>query len=445
MALEDELILNAPIGSMYGLIREGLAWSQGTADISYQLPNRTNAVEWVKRGFPVWREWREKSLSAVTGDLTHVLFVDIANYYEHVDLRTLKSDLRQHRVEGEALDVLIDCLYRWADSRARGLPQGYSAADILAKVYLNTVDQTLQNEHYRCLRYVDDIRVFCTSELDARRVLLRITELLRARGLNVHSTKTKIVDREAGIREIDGITPVVEQVAGALIEEMRAAHADGYGTIAGLEALARSRPEDAPSEVLERAFVEFFFGGMAFDKTLFHFLLTRLAAVRSEIAVEYCLETLAARPDETESVMRYLGKFALTDEQHGRIFRYLASDSAIYGHQVFVVLRHYYDLRLFPCPCVDFARQCARDHNRPSWVRAYAVAILAEAGTAADLENLQAEYANTPDPLFRATLVCAVRRLERNRRNAWYGHVREDGEWQHRAVHWAQTEPAPPG
>jgi hypothetical protein len=439
LALDDEVLLNALSGLFYPQIEGALRWAQGNADISYQLVTRHNATRWVHRGFPIWRQWREKSIELLRPDVTHVLFVDIANFYENIDLRTLGSDLAALDTAEHARNLLIQCLYRWADSRGRGVPQGYTAVDILAKVYLHSIDQTLQAEGYSCLRYVDDLRIFCTSELDCRRALARISELLRLRGLNVHSTKTFIATREKALEVIDGITPIVEQIAGELAEEVRALAGAGYGTVADLERLTAANADNAPREVLETAFTDQILAAAKFNKTLFHYVLTRLAATGSDIALDYCLDALGERPEETDAILKYLSKFNLTEAQHAQVFDYLESPTAIYDYQAFAVLRHYYEHRLFPVRCIAFARTCVRDAARPIWVKSYAAAILGDAGTAADWENLRALYDGVGNVAFQSVIICSCRRIERGRRNAWYGHLRNEGAWQRRAVAWAQA------
>ena len=83
----------------------------------------------------------------------------------------------------------MSLLNRWAQPRAKGIPQGFSASDILAKIYLNPIDRALRNGGFTHLRYVDDIRIFCKSRLEAKRGLLLLNDLMRKRGLNLQSAK----------------------------------------------------------------------------------------------------------------------------------------------------------------------------------------------------------------------------------------------------------------
>ena len=108
---------------------------RGTSDIAYQLETVSTTVKWVKRGFLVWQEWRQKSLEKLRA-AEFVLIADIAAFYENIDLPRLSSDLRATGMGEEATRLLSACLNRWAEPRGKGIPQGRSASDILAKLYL---------------------------------------------------------------------------------------------------------------------------------------------------------------------------------------------------------------------------------------------------------------------------------------------------------------------
>lgn len=330
---------------------------------------------------------------------THVLFADISAFYENIDLPRLASDLRRVGMDNETAVLLSACLNRWAQPRGKGIPQGYTAADILAKLYLAPVDTNLRNEGFQHLRYVDDIRVFCRTHREAQSALLLLTDLLRGRGLNVQSAKTFIRDAEQAEREIDGVSPIIAGIQNELLEEIRDQFVDsGYGTVADLERLTAQDPDHPPLEVLERAFAEYFRQGTReFDKTLFHYLLTRLAATDSRIAVGYCLSTLRERPEETGEILRYLSKVGLTESEHGRIAGILRSDDAIYNYQNYLILKFYSDTNLSHDEIISVSRRYIRDVSLPPWLRAYAVAIVGAHGDSADMEYLEGRYADCRD------------------------------------------------
>jgi hypothetical protein len=238
----------------------------------------------VRSGFPISKQWREKSVKKLTKDTRFVLFADISGFYENVDLPRLSSDLRAAGMDDEPLRVLTEILRRWSHPRDKGIPQGYSAPDILAKLYLNRVDRGLKTAGFKHLRYVDDIRIFCKTSLEAKRALLKLNQLLRNSGLNLQTAKTQILDAEQARHKIDGVTPTIDVIKEQLAEELRDiwSVADASGTLADIDSIVSPDSDSPTLEVLERAFHDYFSSGSdrPFDKTLFHYLLTRLVLLR---------------------------------------------------------------------------------------------------------------------------------------------------------------------
>ncbi len=361
------------------------------------------------------------------------------HFREHINENINNNIKSENDVIWAAL--LSDCLNRWAQPRGKGIPQGYTAADILAKLYLTSVDINLRNEGFDHLRYVDDIRVFCRTHRDAQQALLLLTELLRSRGLNIQSAKTSICEAREAALKIDGVSPIIGGIHDELLEEIREQFVDGgYGTVSDLERLTAQDPEHPPIEVLERAFAEYFRQGTHdFDKTLFHYLLTRLAATESRIAVGYCLNTLQRRPEETGDILRYFRKAGLTEPEHGRMADFLRSNDSLYNYQNYLILKFYLETDLYHEGIVAVSRQYTRDVNLPPWLRAYATAIVGSRGDPADMEAFEARYPYCRDNLERATLICASRNMEARRRNEFHGRARRDGDLEQRACRWVRA------
>ena len=114
LRLDDEVLYAALIGSCYERVCQSLRWSQGDPDIAYQLPVGAENVDWVRRGFLIWREWREKSIERIHRGAGFVLFSDISGFYENIDLGRLASDLSRMHLNDEAGALLSSCLHRWA-------------------------------------------------------------------------------------------------------------------------------------------------------------------------------------------------------------------------------------------------------------------------------------------------------------------------------------------
>lgn len=299
----------------------------------------------------------------------------------------------------------------------------------------------MQHEGFVHLRYVDDIRIFCKDLREAKQALLKLSELLRVRGLNLQSAKTKIYRSDEALHEIDGVNRVIEHIHDELREEIQAYAGSQYATVDELEQLTAANPNRPPLEVLERAFRSHFINAddAEFNSTLFHYLLTRLGATGSDIALDYCGAILSKRPEETAHVLRYQSKVDPNGRNDVRVFDYLESSDALYEHQAFLILRSYFEQRRFPPRVVDYCRRLLRSRTVQHYVKAYALAILGEVGEGADLEFIEAAYPEASDEIQRATAICACRQMEAGRRNTFFGRARDDGAMEQRAVRWART------
>jgi len=238
--------------------------------------------------------------------------------------------------------------------------------------------------------------------------------------------------------EIDGVAPTIQKVQHRLSEEIRAelASAGPYATMAELEIIFRADPNAPPKELLEEVFADRFSASSpeAFNKTLFHYLVTRLGKAKSRIAVEYGLDLLQQRPEETEHVLRYLEEIGVTESEDDTILTCAGSTDAIYDFQLYQIVRWYFRRGAFPNRLVDLCRSWAFDKNRQPWLRTYCRAVLGRGGDLADLASLENEYGVTSSEVEKAEIVMAMSEAEINRRNSFYGRVRDDAELVRRAV-----------
>ena len=443
--LKDEVVYTAILGAFHEQIWTVIGWSQGNPDISCQLRQAPNKIDWVYSGFRPWREFQKKSLAALASDVRYVVFTDISAFYENIDLAYLNSILLQAGVDQDLLRLLGKCLNRWAQPRAKGIPQGYTSSDILAKLYLSNVDRRLKTSGFRHLRFNDDLRIFCPSVMIARKGILELSIILQNRGLNINPSKTEIFEARRARCKIDGVGPEIARVNKGIQRELAAMSGDpgSYATPADIRRLFSIHPNAPPLEVLEQIFRERFSlisPDDDFDKTLFHFLLTRLGAAKSRIAVEYSREMLPLRPEETEYVLRYIGAVDPIEQDIEWLLSFLESEDAIYEYQWFQLVVWFFERGDFPDQLVGFCRKWAFDQNREPWLRAYSLAVLGEAGDPSDLEEIRDRYDEVQTEIGRAQSVAAIVKMEHGQRNAFYGRVSGDGDLVARAVAWARQQ-----
>ena len=280
LSYTDRLVYTACVGACFPAIHKTLKWSQGTTDFSYRLAINPTSPKWLRDRFTGWQDFRQKSLALMESGAAYVVMTDITAFYENIDIGLLLSDLR---ATGAPTDVVLQigtCLNKWAQIAGRGIPQGQSPSDILAKLYLNNVDLNLKNMNYSHLRYVDDIRIFCSSLTQAKKALVDLSRLLRKRGLNLQSAKSDIYRADEAQEKIEEVTAVVKTARNRFIKEVvrQTGHGDPYMSVSQADEILEESPDSAPIEVIQQTYQTYFVDGDAkFNRTLFRFLLSRLA------------------------------------------------------------------------------------------------------------------------------------------------------------------------
>src|SRR5262249_20720792 len=155
------------------------------------------------------------------------------------------------------------------------------------------------------------------------------------------------------------------------------------------------------------------------DKTLFHFLLSRLGKVRSQFAVDYCLRILPLHPEETKYILRYFTSFPMTEQIENRLLECLESQESVYDYQLFEIVRWCYEQTFRPARLLKLCRQWMSDRNRPPWHAAYRKAILGGAVDTSDFDFLEGQYATATTEIERLEILMSLSRMEVGRRNAF--------------------------
>ena len=77
-----------------------------------------------------------------------------------------------------------------------GTPQGAVISPLLANIYLNPLDHLMAEAGFALIRYADDIVILCRSREEADRALVKLKQWVEENGLQLHPTKTKVVDSQ---------------------------------------------------------------------------------------------------------------------------------------------------------------------------------------------------------------------------------------------------------
>jgi len=150
-----------------------------------------------------WKKFEE--YIKIDADDKCLLFTDIQNYFENINLtkltKILKDNLKFLEVEETKLpqinyciDSIMKSLIEWSYNGESGLPQNRDISSFLANMYMKPIDDKLINEGFDYYRYMDDIRIICKDKFEARKALKILCHELRKLNLTLNGKKTEILE-----------------------------------------------------------------------------------------------------------------------------------------------------------------------------------------------------------------------------------------------------------
>lgn len=124
---------------------------------------------------------------------------DIERFFETVPHGRLLDKLTRHVTDPAIVDLIARWLVAYGDG-GRGLAQGSPLSPVLSNLYLDAVDEGVECQGVRLVRFADDFLVLCRNQDAAEDALERIAALLGAHGLRLNPQKTRIVPFQRGVR-----------------------------------------------------------------------------------------------------------------------------------------------------------------------------------------------------------------------------------------------------
>jgi hypothetical protein len=161
-------------------------------------------------GFQEFIDWQ----LAQVENSTCLLKTDISSFYDSISHEYLLSAISQKlNITNESHFMILfsrtlkfkTCYYSMVDGKlcetynSQGIPIGNSAEGFIANIFLNEVDEALFNLGINFGRYVDDFRVFTNNKSDSLKALIILQEFLLKIGLNLNTSKTKIIEAQENI------------------------------------------------------------------------------------------------------------------------------------------------------------------------------------------------------------------------------------------------------
>lgn len=133
--------------------------------------------------------------SAHTTKSTHILYCDIADFYNQVYHHTVENQLISAGLPNQAVKWIISLLESTTAGVSRGVPVGPHPIHLIAEATLIPIDNSLVAAGVEFIRYADDIIVFCKSDREEKSALSTIATVLdRQQRLTLQRHKTKFYE-----------------------------------------------------------------------------------------------------------------------------------------------------------------------------------------------------------------------------------------------------------
>ena len=135
-----------------------------------------------------------------------VIETDIVSYFDNIDQEILIEKIEAILLPlsgGTALTALIKIILEDQASalgkNRQGIAQGSPLSPLLANLYLDALDEEIEAQGVKIVRFADDFVILCKTDKQARRALSHCRKVLDAHGLKLHEDRTRIVNFEKAL------------------------------------------------------------------------------------------------------------------------------------------------------------------------------------------------------------------------------------------------------
>lgn len=287
----------------------------------------------LKPRIEMWQTFEGVTYTAITGNHS-LLATDLINFFENITVGIIRTSFEslipcidasgpeKLRIRN-AISSLCELLRRWGYSDQHGLPQNRDPSSFVANVVLNAIDHRMVDLGHDYYRYVDDIRIICPDIDSARRAMIVLVGELRTVGMNINSSKTKILTSGTTAEELSEFFPYSDDRSIAI---------DNMWRSRGRRVITRSahyiaellRDCIAKQETQSRQF------RFAVNRLL-HLIDANIFDIQSTLASDLLaliIDTLAEHPASADQYCRLINALDPPAESLDRVADFLCNDDA---------------------------------------------------------------------------------------------------------------------
>ena len=243
----------------------------------------------------------------------YVVKMDIANYFQSVNLHELVNTLSGNGLESALVYPLESMLVKYTGERSsRGIIQGVNTSDLFGAFYLHPIDRLMKDGKWTSARYVDDIYVFVSTLKEADKVIRTLVPKLRNYDLVLNEIKSVVMP--TSLLRVE--EPDLESLFGDAIEEISGqdddALSEGYGHQRDWWD-DEGDEDDVDDEDIELKATRLLFDSLADypgqEEHIERFCIPLFARAESDYAIDHIMASFSQRPSMTQIYVHYLSKF----------------------------------------------------------------------------------------------------------------------------------------
>ncbi|MDA1329997.1 MAG: RNA-directed DNA polymerase [Chloroflexi bacterium] len=208
---------------------------------------------------------------------------DLSAFYATIDHELLLDNLFPRGGSPRTLGLSNECLEMWSSKTYRhnhGIPQGPHASGVLAESVMLSIDEVMSSK-YKYARYVDDIKILASSQMEVQRAVAELDILCKEKGLIPNKGKL-------GIKKVESEDELTSHMPDLL----------GYHEGGRSKSLSQGDAEELLVESLSNA------GTEIVDKSKFRYTLFR--APRSRKILYTIARLWKSFPEHTDAYVSYL-------------------------------------------------------------------------------------------------------------------------------------------
>jgi len=132
-----------------------------------------------------------------------VVDADLKSYFDTISWGRLIRLVEEKVSDGRVIEMLKAMLSQKVMETAKswtpeeGTPQGAVISPLLSNIFLDPLDQKMEQGGVEMVRYADDFVILCRSEAEAEEALEEVRRWTAQAGLTLHPVKTRIVNADA--------------------------------------------------------------------------------------------------------------------------------------------------------------------------------------------------------------------------------------------------------